>query len=624
MIRKEVYLVIAMILLVASLGFISGKFIIDSGESSVSVSSLQQGLVGHWTLDEIDYNSNTNRITDKSAYLNHGTNSGATFTTDRHGNANSAMDFDGTDTFTTAKIFSDSVNQEWTVTGWVYLDRNTVTQYLNNFNHGNEITHSSTTKALLYGNSGENDHYTYSSGTIPTGQWIHFAYVYRTSDRICKIYLNGALDKSATNYGVGDTPSGFAATTIFGQSFDGKMDDIRVYNRVLSLGEINLLANSHKSAGGLSSGSLNKGLLLDMPLSSGFDKTEGTTNVVTNTNLDTGWSKGYTDNIQWNDTSPPIDGSKLQVVSFTNDDTGGQGYWYCYGNYAPQADATTYTVSVWAKTDQTSNVQIKFYTADNGESDRHWSEAKYVNAAEGWKKIVWNSFTTANPTDSDSLSFWYDDLYEGGYTRLWLWGPQMEAKNGYATAFVEGTRSSKTSDKSAYSNHGIIHGATSYTDHTSFDGGDWIGEIENPNFIEPAAITVSSWINMDVDAPTARNIWLTKWYGFSSEIQATTRIPYFRLNGPGDIFSNTSLTLGTWQHFVGTYDPSIGGGVYLDGKLVGTMSPNGAITYSRDYPLNIGRYYGGIYFKGDISNVKIYDRALSLGEVELLHARGRS
>ncbi|NCD07569.1 MAG: LamG domain-containing protein, partial [Spirochaetia bacterium] len=153
----------------------------------------------------------------------------------------------------------------------------------------------------------------------------------------------------------------------------------------------------------------------------------------------------------------------------------------------------------------------------------------------------------------------------------------------------------------------------------------YIGNIDtiNPEILEPESITVSSWIKMDTDDSTSRHIWFTKWYGYSNEIEATTRLPYFRLNGPGDTKSNTPITLGVWHHFVGTYDPLIGGRVYLDGQLVGSKSANGAINHSRNFPLNIGRYYGGIYFKGMISNARIYNRALSAEEVELLYARGR-
>jgi prepilin-type N-terminal cleavage/methylation domain-containing protein len=151
---------------------------------------------------------------------------------------------------------------------------------------------------------------------------------------------------------------------------------------------------------------------------------------------------------------------------------------------------------------------------------------------------------------------------------------------------------------------------------------NYVGNIASTDSLEPSSITVSSWINMDVNAPTGRNIWLTKWYGYSLEIQADTRIPYFRLYGPGDIYSNKALTLGRWHHFVGTYDPSTGGRVYLDGELAGSIGPSGDITHSRNYPLNIGRYAGGVYFDGLIDEVRIYSVSLSLSQVRSQYYAG--
>jgi len=79
-------------------------------------------LVGHWPLDSAHYNPSTDRVSDISGYANHGTNYGATLTTDRYGQINGAMEFNGTNTFRTDQLFTDELNQEWTVTGWIYLD----------------------------------------------------------------------------------------------------------------------------------------------------------------------------------------------------------------------------------------------------------------------------------------------------------------------------------------------------------------------------------------------------------------------------------------------------------------------------------------------------------------------
>jgi len=64
----------------------------------MKLSSLQKGLVLHLPLDQESYNPTTKRVTDKSAYGNHGTSANASsFTIDRMGQSDRAMVFDGDD-----------------------------------------------------------------------------------------------------------------------------------------------------------------------------------------------------------------------------------------------------------------------------------------------------------------------------------------------------------------------------------------------------------------------------------------------------------------------------------------------------------------------------------------------
>ena len=160
---------------------------------------------------------------------------------------------------------------------------------------------------------------------------------------------------------------------------------------------------------------------------------EPTTNVVHYTNLNTGWSKGYNTNIVFDELPPPIGIEKSSAhqttVSF-DDLLGGGGYWYSYGDHAPQDPSTTYTVSVYVQTVQSTPVSIQFYTADNSEVGRYISEAHYftrdgetnsggtvinnnIPDANGWIRIVWTTFTSTSNAQSDSLSFQF-----GGFTIL--------------------------------------------------------------------------------------------------------------------------------------------------------------------------------------------------------------
>lgn len=170
----------------------------------------------------------------------------------------------------------------------------------------------------------------------------------------------------------------------------------------------------------------------------GLTAEEGTTNVVTNTNLNTGWSQGYCAGILWNDISPP-DNIISSVVSFYDADTDKSAYWYSYGNYSPQVPNTVYTVSMYIKTND-SNFRIAFYTADNSELGRYWGEVIIVPNDGNWHRVAWNSFLNPANSQSDSLSFHFNfGNAQGESQRTWFCAPQMEAKD-HATPFTVGTR----------------------------------------------------------------------------------------------------------------------------------------------------------------------------------------
>jgi hypothetical protein len=150
--------------------------------------------------------------------------------------------FTGVEDLTTDQLFLDSSSQSWTVAGWVRLDSDAAGQQLNNFNLGNKLIHSSG-KALLYANSGDNDHYVYSS-VLPLNEWLHIAFVYDTATLTCQIYLNGILNASSGNFSATDTAAGFSSSTVFGDGFIGALSDVRVYATPLSAAAILQLAKT--------------------------------------------------------------------------------------------------------------------------------------------------------------------------------------------------------------------------------------------------------------------------------------------------------------------------------------------------------------------------------------------
>ena len=186
------------------------------------------------------------------------------------------------------------------------------------------------------------------------------------------------------------------------------------------------------------------GILLDLDMNNptSFMTSTPTTNIVSNWNLNTGWSKGYQGDIEFDQIPPPA-GIDAPTVGFNKRST--SSYWYSYGDYAgPQIPGSVYTVSMYVKTVDPS-FSINFYTANNSETGRHWSGHISVPSDNEWHRIVWPSFTVAANSQSDSLSF---NFRMGGTSahnnsRTWFCAPQMELGTE-ATPFVKGTRTEST------------------------------------------------------------------------------------------------------------------------------------------------------------------------------------
>ncbi len=81
-------------------------------------------------------------------------------------------------------------------------------------------------------------------------------------------------------------------------------------------------------------------------------------------------------------------------------------------------------------------------------------------------------------------------------------------------------------------------------------------------------------------------------------------------------FGKNPIAYGSWMHVTGTHDGSGVFKVYIDGELAGTSIEkySGPITPGLD-ALTIGSMFGYSPFLGAISEVKLYNRALSDAEI---------
>lgn len=209
-------------------------------------SSLSVGLLFHAPLagnaDDISSNGLSGTVT------------GATITTDRHGEANEAYRFDGENDFINfgqADFLSLGGAQTYTMTAWVkpeLQDNPSTMMIVSKFNGGVAagwyLGVNAEDKGQTYRNV--SPWATYGEGPFPRDAYVHLAATFDGSN--LSIYVNGVLDATApfrthtndrqtdvlvgANHSRGN-PSAF---------FKGTIDDVRIYNRVLSNEELTWLA----------------------------------------------------------------------------------------------------------------------------------------------------------------------------------------------------------------------------------------------------------------------------------------------------------------------------------------------------------------------------------------------
>ena len=467
-------------------------------------------------------------------------------------------------------------------------------------------SNGSLTFALL---SGTTYYYCTTSGVNVNDSKWHFC-CFMWDGSLMKTFVDGVLKGSATGYQDWQyTNSGYIGRepNDSNRHFNGIIDDVRLYDNVLSQKEVT---------------ELSKAKILHYKMDN-FQ--EPTTNVVTNTNLDTGWSKEYCTGILWDDIDPPY-GIDSPVVSFYDTDTNQNAYWYSYGDYAPQVANTTYQVSLYVKTND-SNFRVASYTADNVESGRVWSAYITVPNDGQWHRVVWDSFLNPVGSASDSLSFHFNfGNVQGETQRTWFCAPQMEAKD-HVTPFVIGSRQGTVEDCAGYNSATLTEAATpEWTSNCKIGKGCY--SFTNPGYMYiPTSYgnptnqtTVVAWFKR-LGVPGTNYHIITG----PANIEISVPEPGGQLRTgvttsvSGRVVSNAGPAIlldGEWHHVAVVYDGT-NKKSYLDGAWVDddpcTGDLSGIVT-------EIGRFASSTYGANAlIDDVRIYGTALSDDEIKELY-----
>ena len=225
-------------------GFVSlGIIICLAGTASAD---LNDGLIGYYSF--------SGNADDHSGNDNHGTVYGALLTEDRFGNPDAAYYFDGLNDYINAPdVMELQVSNALTISLWINKENTDQERIVGVFqSDGN----SQMEYAMLYSrekirmqSKDDADNWAFeqhwSDTTISTNEWHNLVFTYDGSDY--NFYLDGILDGSGSLSTLirNIDPSPYlyiGAAANKGEYYTGAIDDLRIYNRALSVSEVQALA----------------------------------------------------------------------------------------------------------------------------------------------------------------------------------------------------------------------------------------------------------------------------------------------------------------------------------------------------------------------------------------------
>ncbi|MBT6832114.1 LamG domain-containing protein [bacterium] len=236
-----------------------------SGSARARVGNFSKKLIGHWKLSQENYNTATYRVTDSSAYDHHGLNlqsGGAGFTTGHAGTSGGAMDFDWTNSEGISVADADghlalTNTDDFTISVWVKktgepTEGNVMGIVGKSVKYG--IDYAFGTDELRAGiRNGPDGAYLTTLTGHTLNDWTHVVMVYasETADGL-RLYVDGSRQNSRTTVGLSDFSTtnslyiGKAEAFLAGtpKSFQGNIDDVRIYKRALTDAEISALHES--------------------------------------------------------------------------------------------------------------------------------------------------------------------------------------------------------------------------------------------------------------------------------------------------------------------------------------------------------------------------------------------
>jgi hypothetical protein len=530
-----------------------------------------------------------------------------------------------------------------------------------------------------------------TSNSSPNNVWTHVVGTFDGVDTV-KIYLNGseinsntsaaygALQDSGRNFMIGGTHGGSVCSSGY---FDGKIDDVRVYNRALTAAEIAKLASSTVKTQVSPSRSVTG--LVGYWTFDGKDMTNGRVNDLSG-NGKTGYLNGTATTTVYSagkiGQALNLDGSNDSV-----DITGFTGL-----NGSTQA-----TIVVWVKSPQRKAILSQWNS--HRLFDLNFSGTSFAMAWRyGGSGATGSTLSHVCPTESWAVNVWTQVvfIYNNGVSECWVDGIYRNSVGGGGTlnsAVTETLRigwnnapsffSGKIDDVRIYNvalststiqqlyNQGV--GSEAHVTRTdrltsgligywTFDGKDMpsgrandvsgngntmtLASISTTTFYAPGKIgqglnfdgandRVFASSNIVGTGATTLSAWIfPKSFGESSvgEIFSSglTRLRVLNTNSKFSFSSNNftnqadsannSVQLNKWTHIVVTRAADGTANFYVNGVLNGTADQNSGTPGASGNPTEIGNNLtAAVTFDGIIDEARIYNRILSTTEIQQLY-----
>ncbi len=223
-----------------------------NASQNVTASSLDSGLVGLWSFNGPDVNSTT--AFDRSGQGNNGTlTNGPTLAQGRVGQG---LSFDGVNDYVVSTFTPTSVT-DFTVSSWIKETANASIEFpLTNrdasANNGYGFLYENTGSGhtgpeILMANGGSLSRKIWGAN-LSTGIWHHVVGTHVAGATTLTLYVDGVA--GGTTFETAVSNPGNAGAFIFGRDgsatpfyFTGSLDEVRIYNRALSAGEVKQLYN---------------------------------------------------------------------------------------------------------------------------------------------------------------------------------------------------------------------------------------------------------------------------------------------------------------------------------------------------------------------------------------------